>query len=80
MHFLIRSNHVLTPRAERQRSSRIDPIRIELQHLVLESSRGCRCRGYKVEITDLLPVLFNDLGAVVIPISLVSSDHGGWVA
>ncbi len=79
MHFLIRSNHSLTARRKPERSSRIDPIRIELLHLVVESSRGCRCRGYAVEIADVLAGLFNDLGVVVIPISLVSSDHGAWV-
>ena len=66
-------------RRKPERSPRIDPIRIELQHLVVESSRGCRCRGYAVEIADVLPGLFNDLGAVVVPRSLVSGDHSAWV-
>ena len=61
-----------------ERSSRIDPIRVELQHLVVESSRGRRCPGYAVEIADVLPGLFNDLGAVVVPRSLVSGDHSAW--
>src|SRR6267143_1536745 len=35
-------------------SHRIDPIRIELQHLVVESSRRRRCPGYAVKIADVL--------------------------
>src|SRR3989441_13020461 len=57
----------------------IDAIRIELQHLVVELSRGRRRPGYAVEITDVLPGLFNDLGAVVVPRSLMPGDHGAWV-
>src|SRR2546425_13020914 len=56
----------------------IDAIRIELQHLVVELSRGRRRPGYAVEITDVLPGLFNDLGAVVVPRSLMPGDHGAW--
>src|SRR5713226_6096987 len=57
----------------------IDAIRIELQHPVVELWRG-RCRsGYAVEITDVLPRLLNDLGAVVAPRPLMSGDHGAWV-
>src|SRR2546422_3327419 len=56
--------------------ARIDAIRIELQHLVVELSRGRRRPGYAVEITDVLPGLFNDLGAVVVPRSLMPGDHG----
>src|ERR1700687_2005083 len=79
MHFLIRSNHGLPPPRKPERSSRMDPIRIKLRQLVVKSSRGCRCRGYAVEIADVLLGLFNDLGAVVIPISFASSDHSAWV-
>src|SRR5258708_28388535 len=60
-------------------SHRIDPIRIELQHLVVESSLRRRCPGYAVKIADVLPGLFNDPGAVVVPGSLVSGDDGAWV-
>src|ERR1700681_2036609 len=56
--------------------ARIDPIRIKLQYLVVELSRGRRRPGYAVEITNVLSGLFNDLGAVVVPGSLISGDHG----
>src|SRR2546425_3087895 len=62
-----------------EREPRIDPIRIALQHLVVERSRGRRRLGYAVEIADVLPGLFNDLGAVVAPRSLMSGDHSAWV-
>src|SRR3989442_9925224 len=58
--------------------ARIDPIRMELQHLVVEISRGRRL-GNAVEIADVLPGLFNDLGAVVVPRSLMSGDHSAWL-
>src|SRR5256885_14941797 len=61
-----------------EREPRIDPIRIALQHLVVERSRGRRRLGYAVEIADVLPGLFNDLGAVVVPRSLMSGDHRAW--
>src|SRR5258707_13042898 len=48
----------LTARAPKARAlPRIDPIRIELQHLVVESSRRRRCPGYAVKIADVLPGL-----------------------
>src|SRR5882762_7870781 len=47
----------LTARAESRALPRIDPIRIELQHLVVESSRRRRCPGYAVKIADVLPGL-----------------------
>ena len=59
--------------------ARIDPIRMELQHLVVELSRGRRRPGYAVEIADVLPGLFNDLGAVVVFSPLVSRDHRAWL-
>src|SRR5205807_800512 len=62
-----------------QREPRIDPIRIEFQHLVVERSRGRRRLGYAVEIADVLPGLFKDRGAVVVPRALMSGDHRAWV-
>src|SRR3989442_15139365 len=59
--------------------ARIDAIRVELQHLVVQLSRGRRRPGYAVEIADVLPGLFNDLGAVVVPRPLMSGDHSAWV-
>ncbi len=53
-----------------EREPRIDPLRIEFQHLVVELSRGRRRPGYAVEIADVLPGLCNELGAVVVPRSL----------
>src|SRR4029077_7237213 len=66
-------------RRKPERSPRIDPIRIELQHPVVESSRGRRCPGYAVEIADVLPGLLNDLGTGVVSRSLVSGDHSAWI-
>jgi hypothetical protein len=57
----------------------IDPLRIEFQHLVVELARGRRRPGQAVEIADLLPGLFNDLGAVVFPGPLMSGDHSAGV-
>src|ERR1700730_9110019 len=59
--------------------ARIDPIRIKLHHLAVELLRDRRRPGYAVEITNVLSGLFNDLGAVVVPRSLVSGDDGAWV-
>ena len=55
--------------------ARIGSIRIELQHLVVELSRGRRHLGHAVEIADLLPGLVDDSGAVVVLRFLVSGDH-----
>src|SRR2546426_10543440 len=57
--------------------ARIDPIRMELQHLVVEISRGRRL-GNAIEIADVLPGLLNDLGAVIVPRSLMSGHHSAW--
>ena len=62
-------------RGKPERCSRIDPIRIEIQHFVVESLRGCRCPVWAVEIADVLPNFFDDLGAVVVPRLLVPDDH-----
>src|SRR6266478_8203466 len=61
-----------------QREPRIDPLRIALQHRVVELARGCRRLGDAVEIADVLPGLFNDRGAVVVPRALMSGDHRAW--
>jgi hypothetical protein len=58
---------------------RIDPIWIELQHLVVELLRGCRHFGYLVEIADILPGLLDDPGIVVVTRSLMCGDNGAWV-
>jgi hypothetical protein len=46
-------------------SARIDPIWIELQHLVVELLCGCRHFGYPIEIVYVLPGLLDDPGAYV---------------
>ena len=52
---------------------------MEFQHLIVELWRGLRRPGQAVKIADVLPGLFNDLGAVVVPRSLMSGDHSAWV-
>src|SRR4029077_11217708 len=55
--------------------ARIDAVRIEPQHLIVQLSRsGCRL-GQAVEIADVLTGLFDDPGAVVVFGPLVSRDH-----
>jgi hypothetical protein len=60
--------HRLSSRLERAcrrpQSTGIDALRVEFQHPVVQLSRGRRRLGYAVEIADVLPGLFNDLGAV----------------
>src|ERR1700688_4023638 len=46
---------------------------------VVESPRVRGCPGNAVEIADVLTGLFNDLGAVVVPSSLVSGDYSAWL-
>src|SRR2546426_219755 len=58
--------------------ARIDPIRMELQHLVVENSCGRRRLGNAIEIADVLPGLLNDLGAVIVHRSLMSGHHSAW--
>jgi len=55
--------------------ARIDPIRIKLQHLVVELARGRARLGYAVKVVDVLPGLFDDSGAVVVLRFLMSGDH-----
>src|SRR5207253_6701394 len=55
--------------------ARIGPIRIELQHPVVELSRGRRQLGQAVEVADVLPGLFDDSRVVVVLGLLVSGDH-----
>ena len=57
----------------------IGPILIEVQHLVVELSRGRRRPGYVVEIADIPPDLFNVLGLSSVPRSLMSGDYSAWV-
>src|SRR3989442_15514671 len=59
--------------------ARVGPIRIELQHLVVELSRGRARLGYAVEIADVLPGLFDYSGAVVLLGFLMSGDHRAWL-
>src|SRR2546425_9584927 len=59
--------------------ARIGPIRVELQHLVVELSRGRARLGYAVEVADVLPGLFDDSGAVVLLGFLMSRDNRAWV-
>src|SRR5229473_6180850 len=59
--------------------ARIDPIRIEREHLVVQLARRRRRLGYPVESADVLPGLFDDPGVVVVPRSLMASDHRAWV-
>jgi hypothetical protein len=58
--------------------ARIDPVRIDLKHLVEEFSGCRRGLGYAVEIADGLPGLFDDPGAIVVFSPLMSRDHRGW--
>src|ERR1700686_3930474 len=69
-------NHGFDAARRKPEGARIDPIRMEFQHLVVELSRCRRCLGYAAEIKNVLSGLFNDLGAVVVPGSLMSGDHG----
>src|SRR5882672_2943515 len=62
-----------------EREPRIDPLRIALQHRVVERSRGRRRLGDAIDIADVLPGLCNDRGAVVVPRALMSGDHRAWV-
>jgi hypothetical protein len=59
--------------------ARIDPIRIEREHLVVEPARRRRRLGEPVESADILPGLVDDPGAVVVPRSLMAGDHRAWV-
>ncbi len=59
--------------------ARIDPIRIEREHLVVQLSRRRRRLDEPVEIADVLPGLFDDPGVIVVPRSLMSGDHRAWV-
>jgi hypothetical protein len=54
-------------------------IRIELQHLVVELSRGRARLGYALEIADVLPGLFDDTGVIVLLGFLMSGDNRAWV-
>src|SRR6266852_4065853 len=58
---------------------RIDPIWIELQHLVVELLRGCRHFGYPVEIAYVLPGLLDDPVLVFVTRSLMFGDNCAWV-
>src|SRR3989442_5249331 len=59
--------------------ARIGTIRVELQHLVVELSRGRARLGYAVEVADVLPGLFDDSGAVVLLGFLMSGDNRAWL-
>jgi hypothetical protein len=62
-----------------ERPPGIDPVRIELQHLIVQLLRGC-CRSRKaVEIPDVPPGLFDDPGIVVVFGSLVGRNNCAWV-
>src|SRR5260370_38570286 len=58
--------------------ARVGSIRIELQHLVVEFSDGCRHLGQTVEIADVLSGLFKNSGTVTLLGFLMSGDHGAW--
>ena len=49
-----------------ERPARINAVRIELQHLVVELLSGCRRFRQPVEIVDVLPGLFDDAGIVLV--------------
>src|SRR5260221_916471 len=59
--------------------ARIDPIRIERKHLVVQLSRSRRLLGEPVESADVLPGLFDDPEAVVVPRSLMAGANLAWV-
>src|SRR6266404_3998867 len=56
--------------------ARIGPIRVELQHPVVELACGRRRFGKAIEISDVLPGLLDDLRAVFPFRLLMSGDHG----
>jgi len=58
---------------------RISPIRVELQHPVVELSRSGRQSSEALEIANILPRLFNDPGIVVLLRFLMSGDHRAWL-
>ena len=58
---------------------RIDPIRVELQHLVVKLLRGCRHFGYPVEVADVLTGLLDDPRIVVVTRSLMGGDNCEWI-
>src|ERR1700730_17123489 len=49
-----------------QRPAGIDPVWIELQHLVVELLSSLRCFRQAVEIANVLPSLFDDPGIVAV--------------
>ena len=59
--------------------SRIDPIRIELQHLLVELLCGRRHYGHSVEIAYVLAGLLDDTGIVLIIRSLMWGDNCMWI-
>jgi hypothetical protein len=63
----------MTARAELQSPSRIDSVRIELQHLAVEVLSARRRFREAVEIADVLPSLFKGAGIVAAFRSLIRS-------
>src|ERR1700722_5190161 len=64
------------PRRSPERPARIDSVRIERQHLVVERLSRCRLLHQPVEIADVLSGLFDDPGSVCSFGPLVRRDDG----
>ena len=54
----------------------IDPIRVQLEHFVIEFPRGRRLHGEALEIAYILPRFSNDPRAIIVPDALMSGDYG----
>jgi hypothetical protein len=63
------------PRVPTPERARIDPVRIDLKHLIEEFSRGRRSPGYTVEIADVSTGILDDPRTIVVFSPLVSGDH-----
>src|SRR5579863_5713190 len=57
----------------------IDPVRIDLKHLVVKLLSGSARLRQPVEIADVLPRFFDDPGTVLAVGSLMGSDNGAGV-
>src|SRR5580700_1729617 len=53
----------------------IDPIRVQLEHFVIEFSRGRRLHGQALEIADIFPGFSKDPRPIIVPDALMSGDY-----
>src|SRR6202162_5369944 len=56
--------------------ARINPVRIEIKHCVIELTRVRSCFVQAVEIAEVLSRLANDAGIIVVFRHLMPGDHG----